>query len=263
MSKQSFEPCSFGTLSSMQPSSARLHNWTVSLTRLLLAFLVVGLFYVQCKEESPTENPQENNSVGDFFPLKLGNWWKYDYSYSMIYGEEKVYIDGTKTWEIIDARMFTDSSQYTVREIFSGRRIGATLVWWEPYPYPWLYDTTYVPADTSFVYLSEDKEHKVNTIGMTATDYRSYLAISLSRFDSTGLVDSLTMQVPHYWSSTIKYVKNIGMVPYYWFSAGNHSYSEVYTLKEYRLQTDQRTGKMSKGFPRPVYFSDFAYKRIL
>jgi hypothetical protein len=196
--------------------------------------------FAQCKEESPVETPKEKQLCGDFFPLKLGNWWKYDYSYSVVYGIDSEWNDGTKTWEIVDA-VVRDSSFYTVREIFSGRRVTKTYNRTPPPQYLW--DTTYVPGDTSYIVLCEDFYHKVEIVNQTPTAYRKYLVISMPRYNPLSAGDTLWGKVPGYWSTTIKYVNNIGLYYYWWFSAGNHSYGETYALKEYRLTSDQPTSK--------------------
>lgn len=215
----------------VSPLVLGLRNRRANLRTVAVCLFVLVILSAECGEESPVEKTKED-MLGDYFPVKLANRWKYDYFYSVVIGGEYTITEGSKVWEVVDGLAIADSALYTVREIFSGRRTSKTR-----YSYPpdqFRYDTTNVGADTSYIFFSEDKNHSIKTVDTNPSRYRSYLNISVVRFNPLSIGDTLRMEIPGY-ISTIQFVANVGMVLYDWFRAGNHSYREWYRLTEYDL----------------------------
>lgn len=191
---------------------------------------LAALLLTQCSKDQPAEPTQPQ--MVDYFPLKVGNTWAHEYFYYTYYGGETTTIQGSKVWEIIDVKELPDSTSYTIREVFSGQV--AKKVHHPSAPY-WFYDTTFVAADTSYIFLQENKNHDLTTVGMKPSPYRSYLYFSIARYNPASFPDTASTKIPAYWTSTQSYVRNVGLLLYDWFSSGNHSYREWYKLKAYSV----------------------------
>ena len=88
--------------------------------------------------------------MADYFPLKVGNKWIYDYSFSYFYGatgdDEK--ITAERIWEIVNISEKNGLPVYKVKDHLFGKKIRG-IDWYSRY------DTTAID-DTSFFYISEE-----------------------------------------------------------------------------------------------------------
>ncbi len=79
-------------------------------TRIITIFAILTLAFISCKDNStsPDDNNNNNNepSVGVYFPLKVGNWWKYKHNLGgmeldlLIKVEGTTMIDGKKWYKV-------------------------------------------------------------------------------------------------------------------------------------------------------------------
>lgn len=70
-------------------------------TRIITILAILALAFISCKDNStsPDDNNNNNNepSVGVYFPLKVGNWWKYKHNFGGLELDLLIKVEGIVT----------------------------------------------------------------------------------------------------------------------------------------------------------------------
>ena len=146
-----------------------------------------------------------NPILDDYFPLTIGNEWKYKYLEYHYIGPyfEGIEIKGTKTWKIIDHYEHISLQRYKILDTFNGIKRASNPIG--------NIDTTFNLTDTTFFYIDED------SLGNLTTDLSESslyvwailpLYISMPRYNPARMPDSLIVNQSLVY---LKYKKNTGI----------------------------------------------------
>lgn len=183
---------------------------------LLLGF---SFFIAGCKDSPVTAEPM----FYDFFPLKVGNHWTYDFSYqyvSPVRWEQQI-KNGELTWLITDSVAYQpDSVVYNVREFFTG-----TFQY-----YVISGDTTKtviykIDSAITFKTFTQFKDGTLSLHLFAQTDLMPTIKRYYENKDTVAL-EAFIAPKPRY-SITIQ--KNVGLKNYFAAIGGSHTYP-VYKL---------------------------------
>lgn len=173
----------------------------------------------------------------DYWPLKVGNKWIFDYHGGWIHAFDSDRCDGTESWEIIEKNVAGNWTQFRVRKIFSGKYYTRRST---PYPVGFI-DSLIFEADTSYFDLAEDQS------GMLEIQYKlarppepaffEFMTLE-RRFLSPVFGDTLDFQtgypsVKNCWHE--RYVKDVGPSYISKWEGGNHQWSYSLKLVDYEI----------------------------
>lgn len=86
---------------------------------MLLFSIIIFAFACNRPTDVPDKTEPQNS---DFFPLKVGNKWSFSYSYFYEYyqNRQRQTMSGERDWTITDVVQKSDTTVYTVLDIFNG-----------------------------------------------------------------------------------------------------------------------------------------------
>lgn len=134
----------------------------------------------------------------DYFPLKIGNSWTFDYGYSPSKSYGSIYTSGTLSWTIISFKDIGDIEEYTIRETFKGKTYS---------PASRLKDTVYIGPDTAYFNITESPLHRI-TINSKLTQLGQ---ISIKRFYAESTPDTISVSTINYTSHNLTLIKAEGV----------------------------------------------------
>lgn len=178
---------------------------------------------------SPPPPPLEA-ALYDFFPLKIGNKWTYDFYYKRwkVQSEQRI-INGEMTWLLTDSKAYgTDSTVYNVLETLSGIEEITNLL--EPNPTSYTRNIDTIKIYRAFTQLKDQK------LRLEIYGYDN-LALDMKRFypdtnDSLSFANQITP--PPIYNVTLQ--RSVGVKSYKSIVGTSHSYTIYqFNLKKYSI----------------------------
>jgi hypothetical protein len=198
---------------------------------------------MKMKNGSLVTPPTQKN---DFFPLKIGNYWKYDYTGKMQEMSHDMSNVGKIKFEVIDITYPTapiQYSQYREPKLFYA-------VYDIKYEYDGMFYSTDPPnysrhdeyAVVERIYQDSDNYLIPQFIG--EIDYRAWTSFGTNRYQSSAAGDTVKFSIVDLYDDKgmpgfyryETFVKNVGMEYFHWRGYGYHEiYEETFMLTDYYL----------------------------
>lgn len=193
--------------------------------RLLLTTVVVLGFFSACS--NPDDPPVEETPLStDFFPpMAVGDTIAWDYLYyDRDAGTLMDWLEGKMMWTVTAVDSAVGSKVTTVRQEFSG------LLTKHRSDTPYVRDSIWIAADTTFASINEDASHTVTVTTRTTGRYASYGGrdVTFPRFPADVQGDTLQVTTSGGgggYGNTVKVKRAFGLVYYYdWAGPGMTQY---------------------------------------